>query len=138
VRDAQAVEGEAKDRVRAALRARHGVVLGRDPHDLADRRLVRARSPQHRWLAADRVDRVVIEMLVGHEHDVRVDAFDRRIAKFDPAAGHRGWIAERVDEDGLLPREQERGLSVPANVHQAASSTGSMPVGAAGGMVAAS
>jgi hypothetical protein len=138
VRDAQVVEGEAKDRVRAALGARDRVMLRCDPDDLADRRLVGPRSPQDRRLAGDRINRVVVEVLVGDEHEVRSNTFDRRIAELDPVRGHRRWISEGVDEDAFLPREQKRRVSVPANVHQAASSTGSMPVGAAGGTVAAS
>ena len=97
-----------------------------------------AGSPQHRRLAADRVGRVVVDVLVGDEHQVGHDTLDRRVAELDSARGQRRWVAERIDEDGLLAREQERGLPVPPNADQAASSTGSTPVGAPAGVVAGS
>jgi hypothetical protein len=119
MRDRRPVDCEAEDRVRPALGAGDGVVLGRDPDDLAERRLVRPRLRQHDRVAADRLHRVVVEMIMRDEQHVGFDSLDGRVVPLPVVPAHgTGDVAERVDEDPmLLPGEQERGLAVPADEH---------------------
>ena len=101
VRHAHLAEQERQQRVRPALGARHVVVLGGDPDDLADRRLVRPRGrPQHHGIAADGADAVVVPVLVGDEQQVGGDALDGRVLPAHPAVPQRREIVEGIDEDG--------------------------------------
>ena len=71
VAHAQPVELEHEDRVRPARGARLLVVLGGDRRDLAERRLERARRrAQDRRIAADRLDAVVVDVLVGDQQQL--------------------------------------------------------------------
>ncbi len=118
VADAEAVERELEDRVRATGRARDVVVLARDRDDLADRRLERARRrADHERLALDRVDAAVVDVLVRHEEDVGPDAHDRRVVEPQPARREHAHVGERVDDDRPLAAEQERRLAEPADLH---------------------
>ncbi len=75
VADPHAVEVEDEDRVRSALGPGRVVVLGGDGEHLADRGLEPARGrAQDGRGAADRLDAVVVEVLVGDEQQVGVDA----------------------------------------------------------------
>ncbi len=70
-------------------------------------------------IAVDRIDAVVIRVLVRDEQEVGMDVVDRRIVEAQPAlrqAGDAG--AERIDEDALRAVERERRLAVPADAHQ--------------------
>jgi len=58
----------------------------------------------------------VVEVLVGDEHEVGVDAGDRRVVELHPARAERGaHVAERIDEHRLLARHEEGRLPVPAH-----------------------
>jgi hypothetical protein len=123
VADAQAVEREAEEHVRAARRAGHVVVLGGRCDDRAERRLVRAGGRAHdRRRPSDGLDRVVVEVLVRDEQEVGGHLRDGRVAEDEPPCrerllGHR----EGVDHDRLLAGEQERRLAEPADAHRAGS-----------------
>jgi hypothetical protein len=87
VTDAKAVECEAEDRVRAALGAGDVVVFGSDGDHLAYRRVERACGrAQDLRRAADDLDGVVVAVLMGDEHDVRVGAFNRRVVELHSRA----------------------------------------------------
>jgi hypothetical protein len=115
VAEAEAADREAHDQVRAAGRPGDVVVLRSNRDDLADRRLVGPGRADHDGVAADRLDAVVVEMLVRDEQQVGAHVFDRRVAELDSAAGHRAHVAEGVDEHRLLAFDQEGGLPVPAD-----------------------
>ena len=95
VADPDAVEVEGEDRVRSALGPGRGVVFGGDGEHLADRGLETARRrAQDDRRAADRLDAVVIEMLVGDEQEVGIDAGDRRVVE----------LQTRVTRQATCPR----------------------------------
>ncbi len=114
VTDAQAVELEYEDRVRPPFGAGRLVVLGGDRDDLPDRRLQPARGrAQNLRVAADRLDAVVIDVLMGHQQQIRLDAVDRRIVELHPAARrHRRHVSERVDRHRRLRRAQDETRTV--------------------------
>ena len=116
---AHAVELEAEDRVRAARRPCHVVVLGRDRHNLADRRLEASGGRANRLrVASDRVDTVVVAVLVRHEQEIGFGV-DRRVVELETVPARRlTHVGERIDEHAAAPGQQERGLSVPANTHE--------------------
>jgi hypothetical protein len=65
-------------------------VLGRDGHDFADRRLeAPGGGTQNGGFAADDLDRIVIEVLVGDEQHMRLDILDGRVIELDAAPGQR-------------------------------------------------
>jgi hypothetical protein len=118
MRDAQPVELEPEDDVRTPGRAGHGIMLGRDPHDLAERSRMGAGRADDRRIAADDVGSIVVEVIMSQQDQVRLDAFDRRVAPLDAAISQPRHVAERVDEDAvLLADQQECGLAVPADAH---------------------
>ena len=70
-------------------------------------------------VAGDDLDAVVVEVLVRDEQQVGGDGGDRGVEPLDPPPGEAlADVAERVDHHALLPFEQERGLSEPADAHQ--------------------
>ena len=103
--DAKAVEGEAEDRVRPALGAGDGVVLGGDSDDLAGRRVERAggRADRDR-VAADGLDAVVVAVLVRDQQQVGLEPLDRRVVEVDAVRGRGRHVAERVDRDAAPRR----------------------------------
>ncbi len=120
----QAVEGEHEDAVRAALGAGRVVVLRGDGHELAELGVERAgRRADDLGRAADRLDPVVVAVLVGHQQDVGLDVPDGRVVEAQAARRERAAVhREGVDEHPLRPVEQEGGLAEPADAHQATSS----------------
>ncbi len=115
----QPVELEHEDRVRPALGARRLVVLGGDRDDLADRRLQRAGGrAQDRGVAADRLDAVVVHVLVGHEQQIGLDALDRRVVELHPAArGHADMSPNGSMTTVCSARQAKRRLAIPLNLH---------------------
>ena len=99
------------------------VVLGRDRRHLADRRLQAARGrADQRRIAADRLDAVVVAVLVSDQQQVRLDALDRRVVELRcRGSRQRRHVAERVDDDRrtVVASKTERRLSVPLNLHAA-------------------
>src|SRR6185503_1357186 len=64
-------------------------------------------------------DLVVVAVLVRDEDEIRGHAGDRRVTKRHATRGNPGAdVAERVDQHGLRPRDEKRGLAVPADDHQ--------------------
>src|SRR6185437_15072899 len=121
VADADAVEGEDEDRVRAPARARLLVVLGGDRHHLADRSLEAAgRRADDVRVAGDGLDAVVVAVLVRDEKQVRLVLGHGRIGEPEPTAEERAHITEGIDRDGVLcAGERVRGLAVPTDLHRA-------------------
>ncbi len=74
---------------------------------------------QDRGVAADRIDAVVIHVLVRHQQQIRLDALDRRVVELHAATRrHRRHVRERVDRHGLVCGGEEKGgLAVPLNLH---------------------
>jgi hypothetical protein len=119
MRDPYAVQAEHEDRVGAAGGAGRVIVLRGDRDDVADRRLEPpgGRADDMR-VAGDRLDRVVVAMLVGHEQDVGGMRLDRGVVERDPRRHLGRERPERVDRDRVLGAgERVRGLAVPASDH---------------------
>jgi hypothetical protein len=75
-----------KIRVVAPLRAGGLVVLGRHGDDVADRRVQRSGGrAEDLGRAADRLEPVVVGVLVGDQDEVGVDTLDRGVIELDPA-----------------------------------------------------
>ncbi len=120
VAEADPVERQAEDRVRAAGRSRTVVVLGGDRDHLAERRLEPARGRAEHGRSPSRyLDAVVVRVLVRDEHEIGGDTVDPRVPELHSPRGEplARLRAERVDQDGLGAREQEGGLSQPADDH---------------------
>ena len=119
VRDTEVVQHEDEHGVRAAGGSGRVVVLGRHGGHLPDGRLEPAGSrPDHLRAARDRLDAVVVAVLVGHEQEVGGVGLDRWVRESDPRrdVGRKG--PKRVDRDRVLVAgERERGLPMPADDH---------------------
>ena len=122
VTDAQAVELEHEDRVRTAFGAGRLVVLGGDRGDLADRRLqLPGGRAQDRRVAADGLDAVVIDVLVGHQQQLRLQPLDRRVVELDPVTRRHADMSPNGSIATVVSGcAQTKGrLAVPLNLHAA-------------------
>jgi len=88
---------------------RDRVVLGSDADDAPDRRVVRPGRGDHHRLSPDRVDSVVVAMVVRDEDEIGRDVLDRRIAPVEGASCGRRHVAERINEhSSALAGDEER------------------------------